>query len=731
MQIEQRTSYLVLHDIADSQTRRVSLVETLEEAIASWTPGSRLSPIWPVSGYDCSHESMGAEQHLLFLGPVQPARLTSEIGDLVGASDCGIWMTAGCLNVLVRLPVTSERVVTLENVTSWARASSIAHEVWTVRDGVVTGTRQFALTDGDYAPILSRLASALNRTPSPPLKTALQENLIVTATSLSRARAVSRSMLDDLSVISVAGCEVFEAYEAGKVGVLDMQSRLMTANAAMSRFSSQAFSGTPPIHNTECHFWIHSLLGTGSANLALAALVKSIQQVLGEARLPERLQALENVTDGVPDLAELVSSPKVLAFDLLPATQVEAGQPIIPLVTYFSGRDGFSSHVQTLSAPLTTVSECNSLRSNMLTVTHEISHIFVQAALGVLSPTLDDETDIAWAREIIAPNFKAANWLTAARQLLLEALVTMQSADSDISYEQLDNELPQMLEAWRKELQEILVHAFDFLYFHQSDPAQYVTSIWHSWCSIPGIEHRVSEYVMRTMCAISANLLDEEPGKRFPAAIAATKDILEAVGGEIDLKGNYVERALALLEKLETDHALRGRMEKQYGARLYLVRLVKSFLYSETLAARLFNDPYARASSADADKRRLRYDIEPLGNGLTFLKRQLKSNPHEAESIWVLHCLAFDLRSSPASPSARSAATSWRAPPSATWKSPTSSAPPPRSQAARPSHTTPRRSESHVGTSSHCRVRNRSRTNLKAFAKHTGIRSTLCAATRR
>jgi len=39
----------------------------------------------------------------------------------------------------------------------------------------------------------------------------------------------------------------------------------------------------------------------------------------------------------------------------------------------------------------------------------------------------------------------------------------------------------------------------------------------------------------------------------------------------------------------------------------------------------------------------LTYDQEPAGNPLSFLRRHLKTEPTEAESLWVLHTLAFDV----------------------------------------------------------------------------------------
>ena len=647
MLLESRANFLVLHDDCDTQRRRVVLADTLEHAVANWTSNSRLSPIWPIKGYDTRRESFAGRQQLLFLGPVQPARLDEEIKGLADAKQFGLWLTAGCFNIAIRLDKSREGAALGRRVVAWAKTHAIAHEVWTLTDGAITKSQHHVLRGGNPQPAIDRLAASIAKNDAPALRSTFQENLIVTATSLARAAAVYPPIFTNLEAIAEAACGTVQSYEKGELSLLEMQSRLLSMNAALSRFSSQAFSGTPPIEGTECHFWIHSLLGTGSANIALANLVASIQKVLGEARLPERLIALENKTASVPNKEALVSDAALLNFDIMRETQSDSitTESIIPLVTYFSGRDGFSSQLQTLSAPLTTLAECNSLRSNLLTVTHEISHIFVQSALAVLSPSLGEQREMDHARKIAQPQFSAANQLDAARQLVVEAVITMETVVRELPDDKVGAELPRLFEQWRHEVQEILVHTFDFLYFHQGDPEYYVTSIWHSWCSIPGIGDRVPEYLMRTMCAVSATLLTTSTKVLFEAVVESTKSLLSTILPRIEHANNYVEQALALMESYKPGSDLAQSVERAFFARLYLVRLVRIFLYSERLAAQLFADPHIRPSSADPDKKRLQYNTSPLGNALTFLKGQLKDNPTDAESIWVLHCLAFDLAS--------------------------------------------------------------------------------------
>ena len=344
-------------------------------------------------------------------------------------------------------------------------------------------------------------------------------------------------------------------------------------------------------------------------------------------------------------MADLASDAQHLQRDLLmrPAPESE-GLPV-PLVTYFSGRDGFSSHLQTLSAPITAIAECNSYRSNLLTVTHEIAHILVQVLLTHIYPDLSQSQGLETAQAIAQKHFRAKNWLMAARQLLLEGIIGMEQADSgrEIPMEDLPEDLPQILKHQRREAQEIIVHTLDFWYFYRGEPEFYIKSIWHSWCAILGIEDRVPEYLMRTLCAVSVTLLREPAEKRFPAALHDVKGILKGLQEQGGVLSDYISIALERIARIEEDKDVRDDFERQYSTRLLLVRLVAIFLASERLSAKLYSDPHVGKGRGYENKQTLAYDQEPIGNPLTFFRVHLKDDPGESESLWVLHCLAFDM----------------------------------------------------------------------------------------
>ncbi len=653
-------SFLAFHTDVKSLHRRIEIVSDLPNAVRAWTPGTRVSPVWGVEEFGtqkaAKNEFLG-NNTLLFIGPVAPARLRTDVSAANKAQALDAWVTLGCFNLLVRIDDSPKGTAALEELQTWAKREKIPFERWKVSNGRVNANVHTSIPNNGAEAALSELSeiSEIADTYSiNALRMTLQEYCALMASTLSRSSIIAPGLFSELMQVSDRIKQIVAKHQSNSISALEMHSTLLSMNAALARFSSQALSGTPPIISTECHFWTHSLLGTGSANIALAKLAGQIHRVLGEARIPERIAALEAKKDNVPTLDDLTSSADLFATDYLKSSPpAPPPTPVAPLVTYFSGRDGFSSHLLTLSAPLTSIAECNSYRSNLMTVTHELSHIFVQGVLAQLYPDSNDRAGIEHLWKMTKPHYQASNWLDAVRQLLVEALVSMEQvrlgAASEMPPERIiptTNELADLLRRSRREAQEIMVHTFDFRYFYSGEPAAYIESIWHSWCAIAGIGDRVPEYVLRTLCAISSKQLREI----FPRNANAARKQLEASlknlisGG--NLMSDYAERALEHLDQNWDRRDGKNSILDGYRARIYLVRLVTAFLFSDSIAAQFFDEPHVtRGSSTGYAKKRGELDLSPIGSPLRFLREHLTPSPSEADSLWVLHNLAFNASS--------------------------------------------------------------------------------------
>ena len=158
------------------------------------------------------------------------------------------------------------------------------------------------------------------------------------------------------------------------------------------------FAGTSPIINRECHFWSHSFLGIGVANLALINIRLFIEKTLGAARIPERFQLMCADPKNIIDLTSTTPLHKDFLGEV--KLQDDAAEPIYPLITYFSARDGWRGTATTISAPLAAVSSCNSVRWSLITLTHEFSHIIIGAILSDLYPDYRDDESVQSFRDL-------------------------------------------------------------------------------------------------------------------------------------------------------------------------------------------------------------------------------------------------------------------------------------------------------------------------------------------
>ncbi|MEP4051550.1 MAG: hypothetical protein ABJN22_04830 [Litorimonas sp.] len=664
MQISGDAHYLVLHTEAKVTDTRVEILDSFQASFENWDRGSRISPIWKLTddgGTPPAPNLLKGEYSVLLLGPCNPAKLISEI-DLKPTPDesVDIWVTTGLLNVVVLIK-SEGASPKRERIISWVRAEQYGLEQWALSGGKIASEIDVSDPRVDKEQVqksISELAQSPTLQKEPILKPTLMEYCSIMASAVSRSASMSPYFFDELcSFHSFVNrmCKEFESGESG-LTALHMQSRLLNINAALSRFTSQTFSGVPPVLATECHFWTHSLLGTGSANMALAHIAKFAELRIGSWRIPERVSALASKKSDVPTYDELTSDTDIIsnAGDVLGSAESllspeQHSQNISPIITYFSGRDGFSSLLQTLSAPLTTITGSNSHHSSLLTITHEISHIFVKGILTVIYPDMSCEEEINKSLEMLVdPTYQADNWLDAIKQLLVETILSMHSQKSTrkIRIEEFStSEWAAVLKRWRHEVQEILVHTFDYLYFYGGEEDSidfYVESIWQSWSSIPDIGGRVEEYLLRTLCAISPQVLSHDPSVRYESSkLAVEKSLNNLIGMDLP-HGGYVENAKQLLlERWFHDEESKS-IHKSFASRIGLVRLVQLFLYSSELSAELRGDWAVGAKDRDYGFKTGHYSQTAITNPIRFLTSVMKKKSSEAESLWVLHQIAFN-----------------------------------------------------------------------------------------
>jgi hypothetical protein len=254
-----------------------------------------------------------------------------------------------------------------------------------------------------------------------------------------------------------------------------------------------------------------------------------------------------------------------------------------------------------------------------------------------------------------------ASALGQVKRLLILAAYQMQACEQQKPGEAMrpvPNSLGEMRHAmhrWKHEIEEIMVHVFDFLWFYGRDYEAYIRGIWLSWSVIPNIESRVPSYVLRTLCAISVNhLRGRRPVSPSHPAVEEEYDTQEAARAQfrevltdlLTLPGgaHYAKQALEYLDRQWP--LIRARLV----ARRLIVRIVETFLYSDALAAIVRGD----RSAAGGAGRREGYTLKPevfteelIDNPLRFIGAYTDRNPPRPQrSLWMIQVLAFNIERS-------------------------------------------------------------------------------------
>jgi hypothetical protein len=268
------THYLVLRTEATSSEHAVQAYPNLESALARWSPRDRLSPIFGLNGAEVPR--FDATTWLLFCGPIFP-------GTLDAPPNSDTYLTLGLFNILN----VSNDSAAHAACRALADRAQVWWEAWRVADGRITlvetctrsrlartfGPDQRLALTGDYRQ----------------LKSVAREYRAELAQAISRAGTYSEALADELfrfdtivrSLVAATNNQIVN------LGVLTI------ANAALSRHTSQTYSGTVPLFETECHVATHSLLGVGTAGLAIRQLRVFVERAIKESRLFDRLRNLD------------------------------------------------------------------------------------------------------------------------------------------------------------------------------------------------------------------------------------------------------------------------------------------------------------------------------------------------------------------------------------------------------------------------------------------------------
>lgn len=613
----------------DLRTLCVDLVASTEEAVAKWDWTTRSSPIFPFGEFEYPDWPNEDDVYVFFVGPLDPASWDIDV-------PC--YASLGTYNIVA---VCTPGKGHLYDVRDFLAVNSqLTWECWQLRRGTI-------VERGHGGPALSTKASSVRRANvSHGLAPAEEENCTLFAAAIAKAARYMPPVAAELELFERAFRAKIE--QSNGDGDNTKLSWLVNVNAALSRFTSQTFSGVSPIPATECHFWSHSLLGVGLATQALINIRRFSEIAVGSVDWIDQLEQLGTIE--VPanwkplykriaadasswvDAEDLMQSA-LAAKSAAMAEQSRQAPARLPLIVCFSGRDGFRSTSFSLSAPLEVISAGNAYGWSPITLSHEISHVWINGVLSTIFPDPSDRAAMLHMSNIVQGK-GIETVLDDLRLALYFAYTLLEREQHNIP---VDGQLPdkpwlELVELHALQVNELLTHVLDYQFFYHQDEERYIKSIWSSWDVIPNIKERLQSYLIRSACAMLSERISHAD------AINVTLDRLEALLAELKSEmahANYLEDALAILR---TDRDL---LRRKVRNRELLVRIAKVFLTNRPIAARLDRE-YQESGGVYASLQPLKFDFHQIWNPMRFLGYYCKDRRGErAKSLWLLTKVAF------------------------------------------------------------------------------------------
>ena len=705
MRLLRAQHYLCLSSAPETESDAFSLrfSSDLKSLLRTWGPTTRISPIWRlVPNMENAQPSnrQSSRASVFFVCGASPdllaRNLSNETLGLLG--DDSIYLTLGGYSLCI---ISYFDEVT-EEVRDLCKRHQLPYETW-IADEILTGPafeefRGDIITHDDPADFLPTARDASLPT------TLLDNNRIVEDDTLG---VMAMELYALLAVIENRAplpfrCLARDCREIGRIANVlitarveddtvimgpgekplvlpeaEPQDLLLTLNASLSRHASQALSGTTPIMRTECHFWPHSLLGTGVANLALRNLAHFISKVLAESRYHERFDILAKAPASVapkngrnfPDTTHLRLSLECLAKyqsqgNVALNDQEDQQRFVAPVpITYYSGRDGFTNNALTISAPLSCVSGCASYQWNLGTITHELSHRVVSGKLQTLFNVFLDDIARLKSCSGVMSYFESAptNVEGHAARLAGFGLLALHIEDYTDGKIQSLRSFPAKeffrvaKERYSVLLEETLVHIFDFYHFYGADPKLYVDFVWRSWAVQPSITQKGDEYIKRTLVALAVQHVMKDDWMEL--AIADFESVLQQEPLASTL--GFSDQISRVLRDKDTRENYEHHLEQMQ----YVLNLFHLIFKSDMVRQLAYDDEWRsprktshRSKSGARHRTSFNYPCSPgifvstranaesteFSNPFRFLRDySRRQRPNAGLSAWLLHMLAF------------------------------------------------------------------------------------------
>jgi hypothetical protein len=659
------TSELILHlrkNEIDSPYE-LHFLTRIDEALDAWTSRSRVSPIFPLNSATPPDLAGLNKSTICFIGPIYPGLIPSNLR---------AFLTLGLYNIVL-VATTPTETKSLQQLLQ-RNKGQFAWEQWSLSGNTVVDVSYQRKESSSHAPRKKWRGTIEHQ-----LLPAIDEYQALFATTMKRGSEYIDSFGADLlkfdlgfratlkPIVSKVKSNRRATTTSPPRHYSEKLSQVVAVNAALSRYSSQTFAGISPIAETECHFWTHSLLGAGTATRALIAIRDHVGYLAKVARFEARIEECrkqaapaDNIYDGSNEWwTKSLDSEDKSGYD-----------EWLPFVVFYSGRDGFKSSQFTMSVPLECVKAANTHAWSLQTITHEISHWFVERILASLV-TKDDIESTGWTKkmlDILSRRNEIHDEHTFLVALLTYGIARIDAEhDSSLGSPKLESrrfgtvsnktkrksassgamtyesakDLQDAIRANWGEIEELFAHVFDFYYFYKSDVGTYISGIWRSWDAIPNNKSKIDQYIVRCLCAIHLNNISLSNAPQITLTRLQTElDQLK----KIAKNNQYIDLAATALQR--DQNLFKERLIK----RSVLVRIAKKIMCNDNIAqllnARGTHTSSHRSSPPNDPNVTLRFaPNRQIENPLRFIDEITKDAKADAKkSAWILTQLAFTIQ---------------------------------------------------------------------------------------
>ena len=394
----------------------------------------------------------------------------------------------------------------------------------------------------------------------------------------------------------------------------ELTEEIVQINSTLSYVISQGYAGAVPIEENSCLIHAYSLLGVGTAHKAFHTFYRYISNVFSEYPIDT---IIEKYYDGPESPYSDMNIPYIQGWQKKEEWgidhYIEKGvdkEENHDLMVYFSGRQGFSESIFSISVAIQSLYLGITNRWSIITSTHEIMHSHVRGIYYLLQERMNKyswEEISNFLEEPSRNDFRLSDGISLImlsfaraylhfKQLELEKTETLpnhQKMGVGVTNESL---LEEINNASYDVINEIMAHTLDFYYFYQNDPSIYIKQIWLSWATLPTTPLKVQEYVLRSVSAIATLEDDPDTDIRIRNACEKTVDILnELIELDGSVNNEIYKAAIKQIKKPSVN------FEVLLTACLYLADATKCFLYSEKLQIALSEDVTMKKTDDDMD----------------------------------------------------------------------------------------------------------------------------------